>query len=510
MSHYVRYVSFFLTIILILPINKTMPFDISQEYSLLFDESEQPSYTDENGRLHVRATVTRTGVAVYKYRLPDGKIIVTRHVKLPEDILADTVVEAMKTAHVTEGHPPKSSMVSTTNYKDFSVGVAKNAWVEENKIIADLIIFNQDTINKIKKKELKYISMGAMSSFVVKKGEFEGEKYDIIQRNIRPNHIALLKDDPRMGKKMKIHTDSQKIYDFLIDNDCEIAYDKESEGQRTMSKIKNTLLSYFKGKGLDNQTLTDVEEIIDQEEEEEKAKDQKEKEETKDNAPYKMKEEEKTKDQEETEKLKDQIKSMKDFMNKEGLMSKFNKDMGHHSKEKTKDQEEEEKTKDMGHHGIKKDQEEEEKTKDSHSYILELRAENKVLQDKLNGKATFDSSNEVAFLIESREAFQTYIGDSDKVQPAEFYTKKIIEKAGIFDQKEIVMAASDGLAGLLPYYKASMKVLKANPLNARKRYDVVSNGHNPISDSKESQGHVAEARERVATFSFNPKDRGEN
>ena len=479
----------------------------------LIDISDQSSFEDINGNLHLTLTVTKTGVAVYKYRLPNGKILVTRHAKLPEHLFADSVLETLKAVHVTNEHPPDKAMVLPENYKEFSVGMSKKAWVKGDSIEAEIIAVDQDTIQKIKKRDLKYVSMGFRARFVLKSGSFQGEKYDIIQADIKPNHIALLKEDPRLGKKMKIHTDSGKILDFFVDNNLEMRYDEEDlkEGNR-MSAIKKLLIGYFKGKNFDKSTITDIQDIIDEAEKEEEKKSDTgtntEEEKKKDTDQYSMEKEKEKEDQSEMEELKKDMKRMKDFMNKEGMMEKYKKDMGHHKKKTDQEEEEEKKKTDQEEEEEKKkdQEEEEEKSKDSRNYIIDLRAENKILKDKLNGVVDSVRPDEhVRFLIESREAYQSYIGDSGKVESPEFYMKSIIEKAGIFDHNEIVNA--NGVTGLLPFFKASMRVLDSQPFKKRNaQYTQVNNNYDPTSKHVTDKA-VEEAKERVANFSFNKKDK---
>jgi hypothetical protein len=158
----------------------------STETVLRFDLSTvQSTRTGPSGGLIVKGNLRRTGVL--KYTLPDGST--RRELCHPDEVFSSDSRNSFKGAPITEGHPGK---VSPANWAAHAVGHVQDTPTKEGKFLgAELHVQHADTMNKIKKGSLKEISCGYECSLDHTPGEFEGEKYDAIQRNVRGNHVAL-------------------------------------------------------------------------------------------------------------------------------------------------------------------------------------------------------------------------------------------------------------------------------------------------------------------------------
>jgi len=139
------------------------------------------------GGIRVSAAVARVGVL--SYRNADGSE--RRELRLPEDVFHADSMASLAGAPVTDLHPPE--MVGPANYRTFAAGhVAEgSARQEGDLLLADLVVQDGDVADRILNGERKDVSCGYVCDIEDTPGEYQGEKYDCIQRNIRQNHVAL-------------------------------------------------------------------------------------------------------------------------------------------------------------------------------------------------------------------------------------------------------------------------------------------------------------------------------
>lgn len=80
--------------------------------------------------------------------------------------------------------------------------IGDNVYFKKGVIFGDLKIFSESLKEEIEngKKEL---SMGYFCDYELRNGEFEGQPYQAIQRNLRINHVALV-DEGRMGADVRV------------------------------------------------------------------------------------------------------------------------------------------------------------------------------------------------------------------------------------------------------------------------------------------------------------------
>ena len=81
-------------------------------------------------------------------------------------------------------------------------GVVQNIRQDGDKLIGDLSIYSTELKKKIANGK-KDLSMGYFCEYDLTGGEYNGEHYDAIQRNIRSNHIALV-DRGRCGHDVRV------------------------------------------------------------------------------------------------------------------------------------------------------------------------------------------------------------------------------------------------------------------------------------------------------------------
>ncbi len=161
---------------------------------------------DHNGTLVVTGALTRTGVFSYKHT--DGSI--TRELRLPEDVYAPESVASFIQLPITDDHP-SVGRVSPDNARRLSVGNTGDTILRDGKfMMSELFIRDAAAIAKVigedqtPKREL---SCGYTAEVVKEEGEYEGERYDHRQTNIRGNHIALVRTG-RAGPEVRLHMDA--------------------------------------------------------------------------------------------------------------------------------------------------------------------------------------------------------------------------------------------------------------------------------------------------------------
>ena len=171
-----------------------------------------------NGFLNVLANLTRTGVFVYSKISPDGTIETIRQLRLPEEVFSEEALASLIGIPVTNDHPRK--LISPENASDYIVGMSsdrpkkvfapvQNGDTEE--YVQQLVtFFDQDTIDQVSSGEKTQMSLGYTTELEDSAGVWKGQKYDVIQRNIRYNHLSLV-DKARGGHNCKVLLDDKEV-----------------------------------------------------------------------------------------------------------------------------------------------------------------------------------------------------------------------------------------------------------------------------------------------------------
>lgn len=164
------------------------------------------------GGARVPATIARTGVQLYTDQ--HGRTV--REYRPPESVFAAESLDTLGSIPVTEGHPPMG--VSPLNHRQLSVGHVSDApatrrkdggveWLETAVIVSDA-----DTLRKVEAGELTEVSMGYLAEVEPSSGVTpDGQHYDAVQKSIRFNHLALLRDGhARAGSGARLRLDGNQ------------------------------------------------------------------------------------------------------------------------------------------------------------------------------------------------------------------------------------------------------------------------------------------------------------
>jgi hypothetical protein len=209
--------------------------------------------TDE-GFIKGEAVVTRPGI--FKYITADGKV--SRRLRLPEEVTKPEHLDSMKMMPITNGHP-QERWVDVSNARDTMIGqTGENVRAKDNYPIVPISIVDQAAIEDVKAKRLTELSLGYTAELDFTSGTYKGEHYDCIQRNMKCNHLALVKhgranasnsgEFAQVNLSDSIFTDSDdamlddaNIGNVSVDFNC---LNNEKGGNNTMMKVNLDSIQY--------------------------------------------------------------------------------------------------------------------------------------------------------------------------------------------------------------------------------------------------------------------------
>jgi hypothetical protein len=169
-----------------------------------------------NGFLNISGIVTRTGI--FKYN--DGN-----ELRPANEVLRLDSLNSMFAIPVTFEHPP--DLLNENTIQIYQKGfVASKPIVEKQKNIdlikiPNIIIQDKNLIEQIEEKKINQFSLGYSCDLDETVGQFDGEGYVRIQKNIVYNHLAIVKE-ARCGEICSItKEDSMAKKEFKADCACQ-------------------------------------------------------------------------------------------------------------------------------------------------------------------------------------------------------------------------------------------------------------------------------------------------
>lgn len=189
-------------------------------YRLDFGRIDAPDKSP-NGYLKANAYVTRIGV--FEYRLPNG--ITRKELRPPDEVFDWNSLNTLAEVPVTNDHPPV--MLDSRNTKKYAVGMTSDKVEKENIYVkCKMTVTDQETIDALENYEKQETSCGYTCALEETPGEWEGEQYDAIQRDIVYNHVAIVQRG-RAGSAVRVHMDGADI-----EAGIQIKNDKADEAKR--------------------------------------------------------------------------------------------------------------------------------------------------------------------------------------------------------------------------------------------------------------------------------------
>ena len=158
-----------------------------------------------DGRAIAEGHLTRTGV--FEYRNKDGSI--RREYRPPEEVFKKDSLESFALVPVTNDHPPED--LTSKNARKYAVGsVGESIRRDDDHVAAPLSIYDSETIEEMKAGKVQ-LSCGYTADVIESPGVTpEGLEYDAVQRNIRGNHVALVRV-ARAGSTARVRLDELRM-----------------------------------------------------------------------------------------------------------------------------------------------------------------------------------------------------------------------------------------------------------------------------------------------------------
>lgn len=177
---------------------------MTRRYSTQLIRTDAIEVTSQ-GFLRIPVFAGRTGIQTYKRN--DGEII--REFRPESEVFSTATLDSLRNAPITNNHP--SEMVNVDNSNVLVVGMVGDTIekIKKGKLLFQKTlanIFGKDTIEDIKNGKVE-VSLGYDLQLDMTPGEFEGQRFDAIQRNIKINHLAIV-NKARGGKEVKLRLDS--------------------------------------------------------------------------------------------------------------------------------------------------------------------------------------------------------------------------------------------------------------------------------------------------------------
>lgn len=171
-----------------------------------FDVAEigKPQRTPQ-GFLRCPAFVTKAGV--FAYCGADGKTV--REFRPPEEVFKTDSLATLAAAPVTDLHP--TTMVTPKNVRSLRIGGLSEGSRKDGELVGTFVtVEDADAIAMVESGKRREVSMGYQCRIDATPGEYNGQRYDVVQRDIIYNHAALgPRNWGRAGRDVALRVDGQ-------------------------------------------------------------------------------------------------------------------------------------------------------------------------------------------------------------------------------------------------------------------------------------------------------------
>lgn len=153
------------------------------------------------GFLRDSPIVTKTGI--FEYRNLDGNI--RREYRPSEEVFKTDSLQSFEGKPIIIGHKP--GIVNANNARQVMVGtILSKGRQDGDHVRTDVMIHDKAAIES----GMRALSVGYDVDEDWTPGEYNGQRYDLIQRNIRVNHLALVRQG-RAGEMARLTLDGDQI-----------------------------------------------------------------------------------------------------------------------------------------------------------------------------------------------------------------------------------------------------------------------------------------------------------
>ena len=191
------------------------------------------------GFLRFKANLTRVGVL--EYRRADGSI--QRELRHPDEVFHADSLATLASAPVTDQH---GGMVTPKNVKSLQVGFVSEKVDHNDRFVkSQITVQDGEMIDKIGSGKRKELSPGYRCQFDATPGEYNGEAYDGVQRNIIYNHVGIGPDGwGRSGSDVALRLDGS---DAASSTFSDVVSPKMPDKEKPKMKIRIDGIEYEAG-----------------------------------------------------------------------------------------------------------------------------------------------------------------------------------------------------------------------------------------------------------------------
>jgi hypothetical protein len=169
-----------------------------------YDVSQISGYQiTEEGYLKVRARIARTGIQSYT----DASGGIRLEYRPEEEVSSSEALDSFREKCLTKEHPPV--LLDASNTKDYAIGfTSADVSYSDGFVESTLTVTDKEAIEEIMRGNVREVSCGYKVDYVDQPGTTpDGQHYDGYQRNIRGNHVAIVKR-ARGGPNVRLMLDS--------------------------------------------------------------------------------------------------------------------------------------------------------------------------------------------------------------------------------------------------------------------------------------------------------------
>lgn len=182
-----------------------------------YDYSDFKATKTDEGFLVDSPIVARIGIQ--EYMRADGTT--RRELRLPEEVFDADSLASMRGKPITVDHPGSGKVTSKDAHRVTVGTILAEGKQDGDNVRTDITIHSPDAIG-----DRRELSLGYTAVLDETPGEWNGQRYDAIQRNIRVNHLSVVKRG-RAGVA-RLNMDSSEVIDDFINQ----------QEQQTMSMVK--------------------------------------------------------------------------------------------------------------------------------------------------------------------------------------------------------------------------------------------------------------------------------
>jgi hypothetical protein len=181
-----------------------------------------------NGWLKADAAIARTGIQ--EYRRGDGTV--RRELRLPEEVFHPDALASFSMVPVTCGHPAEG-LLTAENTRQYQRGhLGETVRRDGDRVRATVLVTDGELVKAVLAGK-QQLSCGYVCGLDETPGEWNGQRYDMIQRVPRGNHVAVV-DVARGGPELRLKLDAADAVALPLDADSDRAIRRdESEPKRS-------------------------------------------------------------------------------------------------------------------------------------------------------------------------------------------------------------------------------------------------------------------------------------